>query len=304
MFTKVDMHRIERVVCDNPLVTCSFVMSVADDNGKLNNVSRFEFHNYNTGQVLRIIGGKKKDLVKDLKTMLENRNTNQQVGDTNKRLLINALGERKTEISYSFRGYRHVLTHGTTEYVTTEHLKRLIAILDWYMEMRLPWIHDGFFDNRVKVSPDQTAEDLTVRIIRKKDSKNPPMAIALENDINNGQRTVRFLNGMSSLVLVDYTAGLKDTTIKKVLEKISNTLLHVLNYDQKCHNIDLFHHSDDISPEILTYKGYVALSQDAKHRRVVINFDQNIMCSKAHWVHERFFTKAVQEALSDIIAVY
>lgn len=304
MFTKVDMHRIERVVCDNPLVTCSFVLSVADDNGKLSNVSRFEFHNYNTGQILKIIGGKKKDLVKDLKTMLENRDTNQHVGDAHKRLIINALGERKTEISYLHRGHRHVLTHGTTEYVTTEHLKRLVRILDWYMEIRLPWVRDGFFDTRVKVSPDQTAEDITVRIIRMKDSKNPPMVIALENDINTGQRTVRFLNGISSLVLVDYTAGQKETTIKKVLEKISNTLLHVLNYDQKCHNIDLFHQSDDISPEILTYKGYVALSQDAKHRRVVINFDQNIMCSKAHWVHERFYTKAVQEALSDIIAVY
>lgn len=303
MFTKIDMHRIERIVSDNPLVTCSFVMSVADDNGKLNNVSRFEFHNYNTGHVLKIIGGKKKDFLNDLSLMLEHRESEIKDSTLARRNIQTAFGERKTEITYTQRGIRHVLTHGTTEYVTTERIKRLVTLLTWFMEIRLPWIREGFFDTRVKTSPDQTTEDVVARFIRHKDSKNQPMGIFLENDINTGQRTVRFLNGVSQLVLTDYVKG-QETTIKKVLERMSNTLLHILNYDQKSHAIDLFSNLDDISSEILTYKGYVALSQDAKHRRVVMNFDQNIMCSKTHWVHERFYTKAVQEALADILTYY
>lgn len=302
MFTKIDMHRIERIVSDNPLVTCSFVMSVADDNGKLSNVSRFEFHNYNTGHVLKVIGGKKKDFLNDLNLMLEHRESEIKGSALARRNIQTAFGERKTEITFTQRGVRHVLTHGTTTYVTTERLKRLITLLEFYMSARLPWVREGFFDTSMKLTADQTAEDITARFIRFKDSKNQPMAISLETHPDTGVRTVRFLNG-NQLVLTDYVKG-QETTIKKVLERMSNTLLHILNYDQKSHAIDLFSNLDDISSEILTYKGYVALSQDAKHRRVVMNFDQNIMCSKTHWVHERFYTKAVQEALADILTYY
>lgn len=305
MFTKIDMHRIERIICDNPLVTCSFVLSVADDNGKLSNVSRFEFHNYNSGQIFKIIGGKKKEFVNNLKLILNNRNSQNQ-GEIQKRLVINAFGDRKTEISYLHRNYRHVLTNGPTEHITTERLKRLIAFLDWYMEIRLPWIHDGFFDTRVKVSPNQTTEDLVARFIRGKDSKNQPMVICLEKNPDNDQRVFRILNGNSSLVLNDYAEQVpgKDSTTKQVIKRMSDVLLHILNYDQKSHAIDLFSSIDGVNPDLLMYKGYVSLSSDAKHRRVAMNYDQNIMCSKAHWIHERFFTKAVQEALSEIIELY
>ena len=302
MFTKIDMHRIERVVSVNPLVTCSFVLSVADNDGELSNVTRFEFHNYNTGQILKVIGGKKKDFLDDLEMMLENRENGIQEIDWQKSTNY-SFGERKTEISSTYRGIKHVLTHGTNTTNTTERLKRLVTILNWYMEMRLAWIKEGFFDTSVNLSPDQTKDDAVIRIVRIKDSKNEPLAISLQSHPETGDRVVRLLNGVSSLVLTDYVKG-PETTIKKVLVKMSNTLLHILNYDQKSHAIDLFTHLDDVSPEILTYKGYVALSQDAKHRRVAMNFDQNILCSKTHWIHERFYTKAVQEALSDILKYY
>lgn len=302
-FNKVDMHTMTRIINVNPLITCKFILSMAETESGSEYLSRFQFYNFETGKQHEIRGGRKQALVEVLNTLLKQRKT----GDDVTSYMFNAVKgfSKVTSVGVATNTDDFILVReNLNRKKCTELLENLLNTLNHFMSIRTGWVSKGLFNESTKDGfATGIRPDFFIKIIE--DTVSSPVGVVL--DMRDNKHIFTIWGKESQLVIHDDTEmkeGQKSLALQAI-EKISKTLRHILNYDQKEHRITLFSDIDaSVHPSLVSMNGYVSLLDTGKYRRLTINFDQIIKYSKVHWRHSLPFTRNVLQAIEEVLERY
>lgn len=316
LLNKVVTHAVERIVSFNPIVTATAILGVGERDNTPRHFARIEIYNYESGERL-VYGGsptnpyleglhrslvtvKKKDSERSTEAMAVSSKYSFDIVRKNRPPLrvFTFSKEQEAGIAYSnmeeaidfFSGVMLDLGKITAEWLK----KKTISI--------------------TKLNADIETPHYTARFINPTSAGNAPVALIFQKPspdaLHIETRFLRIVTKGSCLVIRDFDANpdvhapdFQPSQIFLLIKRINEILLHILNYDNKSHlfPISIAENQQRVDNNLM---GYGSLVQTSNSRRVVINFDQNITCSKVHWIYEREFTQAIQQALQTVVDNY